>query len=66
MCEHKKGYFGLSEEELVENPQLRALADDGVVAESGWNEAEQAEAERRVAASKEQISYQSSPYDSSK
>jgi len=66
MCEHKKGYFGLSEEELVENPQLRALTDDGVVAENGWDQLEQAEAERRIAAFKKQTSYRPSPYDFSK
>ena len=66
MCEQKNRYFGLSKEELVENPQLRALADDGVVAKDGWDQLKQVEAERRIAALKKHASYQPSPYDSSK
>jgi len=62
MCE-RKGYFGLSKKELEENPQCRALADDGVVAEKGWDKRKQAEVERRIAASEKQTNYKPSPYD---
>ena len=64
--EQGNGYFGLSAEDLKKNPQCRALVDAGVVAEDGWDPAKQAEAEARIKASKEQVVYQPSSYDSSK
>jgi hypothetical protein len=66
MCKHKEGYFGLSEEELEENPQFRAFADDGVVSEDGWDKRKQAEDECWRFALKEHTNYQPSPYDFSK
>ena len=70
MSERQNGYFSLSAEELEKNPQLRAMVDDGVVSEDGWDAEEQAAAEKEIEALKkrlkEQVDYQLFPYDSSK